>query len=150
MARPLHGRVPISMAMELNILLRLVIAAVLAGIIGWERESARKAAGLRTHMLVGLSAALFVALGNLTTLQFQESGDALRTGPIRIIEAIVTGISFLGAGTIFVTRGRERVLGLTTAASILATAAIGIAVGLERYVLAVGGTGLILRLLPGL
>lgn len=126
------------MQMELNLLLRLLVALSLAGVLGWEREKAGKAAGIRTHMLVGFGAALFVILGELFLLRFKEFDENLRFDPIRIIEAVVTGVSFLGAGTIFVSRGRERVEGLTTAASIWATAAVGVAVGIERYTLAVG------------
>lgn len=124
------------MQFDLNIILRLVIALALSGIIGWEREHTGKAAGIRTHMLVGMGAALFVILGELFVLRFREYGENLRFDPLRIIEAVVTGISFLGAGTIFVSRGGERVKGLTTAASIWVTAAVGMLAGLERYLLA--------------
>lgn len=128
------------MALDLSILLRLIVAIVLAGILGWERERAGKSAGIRTHMLVGLSAALFVVLGELFILRFRDN-DLLRFDPIRIVEAVVTGISFLGAGTIFVAKEKEeKVQGLTTAAAILATAAIGLIVGLERYFLATAAT----------
>jgi putative Mg2+ transporter-C (MgtC) family protein len=128
---------------DFDILLRLFVAMVLAGILGWERESTGKAAGVRTHMLVGLGAALFVVLGELFVFRFRQYDENMRFDPIRIIEAVVTGISFLGAGTIFVSRGRGRVKGLTTAASIWATAAVGLAVGLERYLLAALSTALI-------
>lgn len=127
------------MSEDLQILLRLLVALLLGGILGWEREAAHKAAGLRTHILVAMGAALFVGLGELLIERFGHAGDALRFDPIRIVEAVVTGVSFLGAGTIFVARG-TRVHGLTTAASIWLTAAIGLAVGLERYVLAAGST----------
>lgn len=131
------------MALELGILLRLLVAIVLSGVLGWERERAGKSAGIRTHMLVGFSAALFVVLGELFILRFQGN-ELLRYDPIRIVEAVVTGISFLGAGTIFVAREKEgKVQGLTTAASILATSAVGLIVGLERYFLATGATLLI-------
>jgi putative Mg2+ transporter-C (MgtC) family protein len=146
---------------DLAILVRLAVALALGAAIGWEREAAGKAAGLRTHMLVGVASALFVALGDAMiehfTAQAQRMGRpeeaVFRSDPIRIIEAVVTGISFLGAGMIFVSHGRERVEGLTTAAAIWATAAVGIAVGLERYLLALGSTVLILvvlRVVPAL
>jgi putative Mg2+ transporter-C (MgtC) family protein len=111
---------------DLVILLRLVVALALGAAIGWEREEARKAAGLRTHMLVALAAALFVAVGDAFVDRFaaQDAQSVLRADPVRIIEAIVTGVSFLGAGVIFVRRGRERVIGLTTAASLWATASL--------------------------
>ena len=119
----------------------------MGGAIGWERESSGKAAGVRTHMLVAFAAALFVALGDHVLLTFSERGENIRADPLRIIEAVVTGISFLGAGMIFVSRGRDTVKGLTTAATTLTTAAIGITVGMERYVLAVGATALVLLIL---
>ena len=132
---------------DLAVLVRLIIATALAGALGWEREATGKAAGLRTHMLVGMGSALFVSLARLIILDFQGFGDQLQFDPIRIVEAIVAAIGFLGAGTIFVARGHDRVSGLTTAASIWATAGVGIAVGLERYVLAVGTTVLVLVVL---
>jgi len=135
------------LASDLAILGRLAFALLLAGAIGWERDRSHKAAGVRTHMLVGLSATLFTSLGDLVTRQFRGPVESLSFNPISIMEAIVTGVSFLGAGMIFVSRGKQVVYGLTTAATILATAAMGIAVGLERYLLAVGTTILILAVL---
>ena len=133
---------------EAAILVRLVLALVLAGLIGWEREASDKPAGLRTHMLVGLGAALFVALGHLVIADFRPYGaDSLRYDPMRLLEAITAGVAFLGAGTILVRRGGERVSGLTTAASLWVTAAIGAAVGLEHYLLAAGATGLVVGVL---
>src|SRR5262245_59267181 len=142
------------MELEIMILLRLVVAAVLSGAIGYEREHTGKQAGLRTHMLVAVGATLFVSFTALFTIQSQPlappppaSNFRLQIEPLASVEAIVTGISFLGAGTIFVSGARERVRGLKTAASIWETAAVGIAVGLERYVLALGSTLLILVIL---
>lgn len=132
---------------DLRILARLMVALALAGVMGWERERAGKAAGIRTHMLVGLGAALFVVLGELFIGRFRGMDERMRFDPLRVIEAVVTGVSFLGAGTIFVARGKERVQGLTTAASIWATAAVGITVGLERYPLAIGTTLLVFLVL---
>lgn len=128
------------MEMELNVLLRAFVALVLSGILGWEREAAGKSAGVRTHMLVGLAAALFVVLAERMVLHFQSYGDHVRFDPIRIIEAVVTGVSFLGAGSIFVAGNADRVKGLTTAASILVTAGVGMMVGLELFVLAAAVT----------
>jgi putative Mg2+ transporter-C (MgtC) family protein len=142
------------MDLELWILVRLVIAAALSGLIGYEREYSGKQAGLRTHMLVAIGAALFVSFNELFTsasLPLAPPGPVgnfrVQIEPLTTVEAIVTGISFLGAGTIFVSGRRGRVKGLTTAASIWVTAAVGIAVGLNRYVLAVGATALILVIL---
>ena len=140
-------------AADVAILLRVALACVLAAAIGWEREYRGKAAGLRTHMLVGGGAVLFVSLTALLIRDFRFVSEDTQADPVRVIEAIVGGVSFLGAGTIFVSRGRHTVVGLTTAASIWITAAIGIAIALERYLLGVGTTVLvlaILRLLPAL
>jgi putative Mg2+ transporter-C (MgtC) family protein len=125
----------------------MALALLLGGLIGWEREQSGKSAGLRTHMLVAAGAALFVALGQSIVRDVRVAGTPLQSDPLRIIEAVVSGIGFLGAGTIVAGRGTGRVSGLTTAASIWITAAIGIAVGIERYVLAVGATLLLLAVL---
>ena len=128
----------------MNVLTRALVAIGLSGILGWERESAGKSAGVRTHMLVGLGACLFVILGELFVQRFNGAGhEQMRFDPIRVIEAVVTGVSFLGAGTIFVSRGKESVKGLTTAASILVTAAVGMMTGLQYYLLACGITAMI-------
>jgi putative Mg2+ transporter-C (MgtC) family protein len=135
---------------ELVLLLRLIVAGALAGVLGWERESARKPAGLRTHMLVGIASALFTVLGELAVEQFPGQPGSLRSDPIRVIQAVSIGIGFLGSGVIFVSKSGDSVRGLTTAASIWATAAIGIAVGLQHYVLAAGTTfllALVLRIM---
>lgn len=142
------------MELELWILLRLLIAALLSGVIGYERERTGKDAGLRTHMLVAVAAALFVSFNDLFTIASRPlapPGPAgnlrLQIEPLATVEALVTGISFLGAGTIFVSGKGNHVQGLTTAASILVTAAVGVAVGLERYILAAGSTALIFVIL---
>jgi len=136
---------------ELWILLRVTVAALLTGCIGLDRERTGKDAGLRTHMLVGMGAALFVSFGDLFIIDAQPwapqgapGNFRVQVEPLSTVEAIVTGISFLGAGTIFVSGRHDRVKGLTTAASIWVTAAIGIAVGLDRYIVALGSTVLIL------
>lgn len=117
---------------ELSILGEILLAGLLAGLIGLERELAGKPAGLRTHILVAMSASLLVALGNYVVTQ-SELPSAVTTDPVRIIQAIVVGISFLGAGTILQREEQGRVEGLTTSASILATAAIAIAVSLDLF-----------------
>jgi putative Mg2+ transporter-C (MgtC) family protein len=124
---------------ELQILGKVAIAALLGGLVGLEREFAERPAGLRTHMLVGATAALFVMLSAQMISSF-EPQDIVTVDPVRVIEAIVVGVSFLGAGTIFkYTRQGEGVVeGLTTSASILSVAAIGIAVALDAFVLAIG------------
>ena len=129
---------------------RLVVAALLAAVLGWERERAGKAAGLRTHILVGIASALYTALAGLATADAARSGGGFQSDPVRVIQAVAVGIGFLGGGMIFVSRDQDRVVGLTTAASIWATAAMGMAVGLAHYRLAVGATvllALVLRVL---
>jgi putative Mg2+ transporter-C (MgtC) family protein len=132
-------------ALELRFLVRLVAAALLSGILGWEREAAHKPAGLRTHMLVGVASALYTALGELAVRDYPVEPGGLRADPIRAIQAVAIGIGFLGSGVIF--RDREQVTGLTTAASIWATAAVGISAGLGHYVIAAGSTLLLLLVL---
>ena len=135
---------------ELEFLLRLLIAAALAAVLGWEREAKGKAAGLRTHILVGVGAALFVLIGEAMLQRYQgEANSVVQVDMTRVLSAVAQGISFLGAGMVFVSRD-DTVRGLTTAASVLATAAVGIAAGLELYWLAGGTTLLILLVLSGL
>ena len=134
---------------ELALLIRLGAAGLLAAVLGWERESARKPAGLRTHMLVGVASALFTVLGELAVANYPAE-DGLRADPIRVIQAVAIGIGFLGSGVIFVARDGEHVVGLTTAASVWATAAVGIAVGLGHYVLAAGSTVILVVVLRGM
>ena len=128
---------------ELELLSRLLVASLLAGVLGWERETAGKSAGMRTHILVAIGAATFVLIGDIATAHFRAYGTQMAFDPMRIIGAVVTGVSFLGAGTIFVTRGQRRVLGLTTAASIWTTAAVGMLAGFRQYALAAGVTLLV-------
>lgn len=109
-------------------LLRVGFAALLGAVVGFERELRDKPAGLRTHILVGATACLLVSLGQ-RAVSLAPPG-LVQTDPIRVMQTVILGISFLGAGTIFVKRGSGRVAGLTTAASILVTAALGLAVGL--------------------
>ncbi len=139
-----------TIAQDLALLPRLVLTLLLTGLLGWERELKDRPAGLRTHMLVGISACSFVLLGEVFIERFgRGDGDHLSFDPIRIIEATVAGVSFLGAGTIFV-RGSRHVYGLTTAGSLLAAAAVAMMVAVERYALAVAVTLLILMVVAGL
>jgi putative Mg2+ transporter-C (MgtC) family protein len=136
---------------QFEILAEVALAMLLGGLIGLEREIANKPAGFRTHMLVAGAAALLVGLGDALLLRFNiASNEGIRSDPIRIVEAVVTGISFLGAGTIFRRSRSEQVEGLTTAASLLLSGAVGIAVALRQFVLAVGITLLALGVLRGL
>jgi putative Mg2+ transporter-C (MgtC) family protein len=134
---------------DLLVLAKLALSVFLASLIGLERELAGKPAGMRTHMLMAAAATLLVALGNVIVLHFSRPED-LTTDPIRMIEAIIVGVSFLGAGTIFRREGEQVVEGLTTGASLLVVAAIGIGVALEQYVLSAGATALILVINRGM
>ena len=136
--------------LELVLLIRLLVAGALSAVLGWERESARKSAGLRTHMLVGIASALYTVLAELAVLDYPTDENDMRADPIRVIQAVAIGVGFLGSGVIFVSRTGESVLGLTTAGSIWATAAIGIAAGLGYYILAVGATLLLVLVLRGM
>lgn len=118
---------------------RLVVAAVLGGILGYERERKGRSAGVRTHMLVAVGAALFV-VGPL------QSG--MQIGDLsRVLQGVVQGIGFLGAGAIMVRMAKRQVEGLTTAANIWATAAIGVIAGLGLEATAVLSTAIVLIIL---
>ena len=132
--------------------IKVVFAMFLGGLLGLERELAQKPAGLRTHMLVAGASALFVVLGDIMITNYGNSAvvEAIQADPIRIMEAIVTGISFLGAGTIIFRNKEETVEGLTTAAAILFSSGIGISVALHQYMLAVTLTIIAIVILLGL
>lgn len=123
---------------EIPLLVRVIIAGALGAIVGIERELSSKPAGLRTHVFVSAGSALLILLSEIVVLEFTtHPNQSISADPIRVIQAIVVGISFLGTGTIIHERGRQ-VEGLTTAASIFLTAGIGIAVAAEQYILAAG------------
>lgn len=125
-----------------RVTLRMAVALLLGAIIGWDRERREAEAGLRTHMLVSLGAALFVLVP-------AEAGmDA--AGLSRIVQGVVTGIGFVGAGAVLKVTEEGRVHGLTTAASIWATAAVGVAAGLGREVTAFFATVFVLLVLAAL
>ncbi|MFQ5536809.1 MAG: MgtC/SapB family protein [Gemmatimonadota bacterium] len=126
--------------LHLDLLGRLILAVVLGGAIGWERERSRKPAGLRTNILICVGAALLTYVG----MSMAAAGGG-GSDPARIAAQIVSGIGFLGAGTILQSRGS--VTGLTTAATMWVVAAIGIAVGSGAYVEAVGASALVLVVL---
>ncbi len=117
-----------------RVVIRLTLALLLSAIIGWEREREGKAAGLRTHMLVALGAAMFVQAA-------QENG-ASPDDMTRVVQGIATGIGFMGGGVILQLVAERRVKGLTTAAGLWLTAAIGVSAGLGRFTTAVLGTAL--------
>ncbi|RZA13645.1 MAG: MgtC/SapB family protein [Lysobacteraceae bacterium] len=123
-----------------TIVVRVVVAALLGGVIGWEREQKGRAAGLKTHILVSVGSALFVLAPSLGGV-----GDGDNT---RVMQGIVSGIGFLGAGAILRRDGGTRVEGLTTAASIWMTAAIGMAAGIGQEIVALATT-LVARVVVG-
>ncbi|KAA5547299.1 MgtC/SapB family protein [Roseiconus nitratireducens] len=124
-------------SLDLESFRTVAIAAGLGSVLGVEREIAGKPAGIRTHIFVCAGSALMMVLGQgiIDQFQQQQSGSVLNVDPIRVLQAIVVGISFLGAGTI-VHDKQEGVEGLTTAANIYMTAGIGVAVAVERVALA--------------
>jgi putative Mg2+ transporter-C (MgtC) family protein len=131
---------------ELHILMKVAIAAILAGLIGLEREKVEKPAGIRTNMLVGGAVALLVCLGEMIVIYFNDAGltTFIRTDPTRVIQAIVVGISFIGAGMVLQIASEHKIKYLTTSATILFSSGIGIAVALEKYIVGVGTTIFIL------
>jgi putative Mg2+ transporter-C (MgtC) family protein len=136
---------------QLAILAEVFLAMILGGVIGIERTTANKPAGFRTHMLVAGAAALLVGLSDALVQRFSAGAYAgmIQSDPIRVIQAIIAGISFLGAGTIFRHPKKQHVEGITTAASLLFSGAIGICVALRQFVLAVAVTLLTLIVLRG-
>ncbi|HEY7370320.1 MAG TPA: MgtC/SapB family protein [Thermoanaerobaculia bacterium] len=125
------------MSAQLQILAEVALAMVLGAALGLERELAGKPAGLRTHMLIAGAAALLVGLTDVLVARFATT-EGSRVDPIRVIEATVAAVGFLGAGTILRRPAAERVEGLTTAASLLLAAALGICVALRQFLLAGG------------
>lgn len=124
--------------------LRLVMALVLGGLLGRERESRHKAAGLRTHMLISAAAAVFTLIA-LDLMTMPGDAQTLRTDPLRLIAAVTSGVAFLGAGSIIV-HGR-RVRGLTTGAGMWMAGAVGLACGSGNLTLALLATGMALAVL---
>jgi len=137
------------LAADLSLPLRLLVAAVLSGVVGLERETAGKRAGLRTHIIVGISSALFVVVSQLAAFGITGPQGTVRVEPLQVIQAIAIGIGFLGAGVIRSSDERHG-SGRTTAASIWATAAVGVTCALAHYALAAGATLLLLGTLRGL
>ena len=127
--------------LQLHDLIAMLVSTLLGTIVGWERQMGRKPAGLRTHTLVCLGSTMFVLMAPHAMRSFgQNSFD-----PTRIIHGVITGVGFLGAGSIM--RQEGYVHGLTTAASVWMVAAIGVSVGVHAYMLAIVGTFLALVVL---
>jgi putative Mg2+ transporter-C (MgtC) family protein len=121
-----------SLGEVLRILVRMILAAGLGGVLGTERARHGKSAGMRTHMLVALGAALFALVPQTAGMNIQDMS--------RVVQGIVTGIGFIGAGAILKQTDEHQVKGLTTAAGLWLTAAIGMAAGMGRETTAILGT----------
>lgn len=124
------------------IVMRLFIALLLSGLIGFERELKNHSAGFRTHILVGVGSCLMMILSLFAFIPYMELYDHVQFDPARIPSYVISGIGFLGAGTIIVYGGTIR--GLTTAASIWTVAGIGLVVGAGMYSIAIVTTIIIL------
>jgi putative Mg2+ transporter-C (MgtC) family protein len=137
---------------DLRIIGEVALAALLGGVLGLERELARKPAGLRTQMFVAAGAALMVALGRIMVIDLMRAlpSGTIQSDPLRILGAIITGVSFIGAGMIVFHKEENRLEGLTTAAATLMVAGIGIAVALHEIPLAIGLTVMTLLITLGL
>ena len=119
-----------------EVTLRMLLAGLLGGLIGWEREGQGKPAGLRTLTLVSLASAIYVLAAQQTALRYGEVVDA-----VRAMAGIAGGIGFLGAGAIL--QARNKIRWLTTAAALWAAAALGLAAGMGMYYLAALGSFLV-------
>ncbi len=150
-ALPLSTELTTSLTAEIEweIPLRLLVALVLTGFIGLEREQGHKPAGLRTHMLVGLGSACFT-LGTLGlyAAYWEQGAREYPYDPVRLVQGLIGGIGFLGAGSII--RRDDTVQGLTTAGTIWLSGAIGMSAGLGQYMLAASTVLLALAVLRGL
>ncbi len=130
------------------VVVRLLGAALLAAPLGLERELRHRSAGLRTHMLVSLAAAMFAVLASEIVASPHFSGQQVRADPLRVVEAVTSGVAFLAAGFIIFTRGHVR--GVTTGAGIWLAAAVGLSAGYGYWLIALTGMvvgGLIMRAL---
>lgn len=128
-----------SIPQVVRVFVRLLLAAILGGALGFEREQKGKAAGIRTHMLVALGSALFTFIPEQLRMKVADMS--------RVLQGVIAGVGFLGAGTIIKGKDEEDVQGLTTAAGIWMTAAIGVAAGMGRESSAVLSTILALIIL---
>lgn len=134
---------------QLEVLLSVAIAMLLGGMIGLERELKDRPAGFRTHMLVAAAAALLIGVGQLALADSElvEMPTRWLADPLRLVQAVIAGVAFIGAGTIFGRRGDAQVEGITTAASLLMVAVIGTAAGFQYYLVALATTVLTLLVL---
>lgn len=132
----------------LDMLTRLAVAAGLALFLGLERELKGKPAGLRSHMLVSLGSAAFIIVGMSILFATAEGDPSARIDPSRVVEGVIGGIGFLGAGSII--RSKGEIQGVTTGASIWLAGAIGVSAGIHNFPLAIMVTVLALIIITGL
>jgi putative Mg2+ transporter-C (MgtC) family protein len=132
------------LTMEYEFILRIFCAAVLGGLIGLEREYRAKEAGFRTHFLVALGSAVFMIVSSYGFSDVALSDTTGRWDVSRVAAQVVSGIGFIGAGTIIFRKAENIVSGLTTAAGLWVTAAIGLACGGGMYVLSIATTLMVL------
>lgn len=129
----------------------MALAMALGGVVGFEREMKNRPAGFRTHMLVAGAAALLVAVGRLMIADPAIlTHPDIAVDPLRLVEAVIAGVSFIGAGTIFASRHGASAIGITTAASLLMVAIIGVCVAFSFHALAFGATAMTMLVLGAL
>jgi putative Mg2+ transporter-C (MgtC) family protein len=134
-------------SLEIRPLVDILLAMALGGAIGFEREIKDRPAGFRTHMLVASAAALLVSVGRAMIDDPHFAESVVTIDPLRLAEAVIAGVAFIGAGTIFSRRGEDSIAGITTAASLLMVAILGVVVGFRFYLLASAATVLTLFVL---
>jgi putative Mg2+ transporter-C (MgtC) family protein len=127
---------------------RLMGAVFFCGLIGLERETRRRAAGLRTHMLVGLAAALYCLIMLEVLNDSAHAADRVSMDPLRLVEAVTSGVAFLAAGMIVFSQGKVR--GLTTGTSLWLAAGVGLSAGFGMWLMAVLATILALMIIRGI
>ena len=136
---------------QFGVVVAVAYAMALGGLVGFDRERRSRPAGFRTHMLVAGASAMLVGIGRLLVVEYADTEPGvMQIDPARLIQAVVAGVAFIGAGTIFNQHRGQGVKGITTAASLLMVAVIGIAAGQRYYVLALAVTALTLLVLAGL
>ena len=132
--------------MQVYVVARIAFAMLLGGLIGLEREIKDRPAGFRTHTLVAAAAPMLTGMGEMMLAQAQHNEERVQIDPFRLVEAVIAGVAFIGAGTMIAQRGRT-IAGITTAASLLMVAVIGVAVGFGHGWLALLATLLTLAVL---
>lgn len=134
---------------EMEAVLAVGYAMLLGGVIGYERELKNRPAGFRTHMLVAGASALLMAISQLALQEvpMHDRSIQVQADPLRLVEAVISGVAFIGAGTIFARRSGGQIAGITTAASLLMVAVIGSITGLRHFLLASAATVLTLGVL---